>query len=580
MRLPAPACIGLVLALSASRAVAQVVIGPAVRIDTGGAAPANETSIAAAPSSPLRILAAWNDYRSGPARCGVGLSNDGGVTWTDTVLRPPLANQTQDEGDPMTAYDPRTGNLWAGGVAFGPSGGVFVGRLEFGAAGLSPTVMAHLSAASDKGWMAAGPDPMNPAETHLYVAFNEGLLISEDAGDTWTAPGALGIGTAFLPRVGPAGELYIPFWTLGMPYLMWRSTDGGQTLLGPTVIANRMDVWTDGSDRVPGAFRVPPLQTFAVDPTNGDLHCIFCDTTSVVGLETNLDLYWTTSTDEGASWSVPQVFHGDSAPFGDQFFPWLEIDGEGRLHAVWFDTRETVQFDADPAALLDVYYAYSEDSGVSWTEMRLTDTSFSSADAGFNGTFFGDYLGLTAAGGRTTVAYPDTSLGSADVYVREIRQGPATSFCFGLACPCGNDDGGAGCGNNGIDGQTSTGALLEVQGGSAQLSSDDLVLRASGIGTNQFGLIFTSMQPTRFAFGAGLRCIDNPFFRYPLSGTGPTEELLLGPGEVVSIAQGTFGPPGQLFIGATWHYQAWYRDPFGPCGQTFNFTNGLSVTWE
>ncbi|MFT7678274.1 MAG: hypothetical protein ACI8QC_002260 [Planctomycetota bacterium] len=569
----------LALALSAS-ASAQVNIGPAVRVDTGGNAAANETSVAISPAAPLRLLSAWNDYRVGNARLGVSLSEDGGTTWLDQILRPPLAHQTVDEGDPMTAFDGRTGKMWAGGIAFGAGGGVFVAALEFGASAFTAPVMAKLTAAADKGWMAAGPDPLNPGASLLHIAYNQGLITSADEGQNWSSPLSLGSGFGFLPRVGSAGELYVSFWSGGPPIFLWRSFDGGQSMLGPTQIANRMDFWTDGSDRVPGDFRVPPLPSMAVDPTTGDLHTIFCDTTDVTGLETNLDLYWTTSTDQGLNWSTPVVIHGDSTPTADQFFPWLEIDADGRLHVVWFDTRHNAQLDADPAALIDVHYAYSEDSGQSWSEQRITTSSFSSANDGFSGTFMGDYLGLATAGGRTLIAYPDTSSGDPDLYVHSIVHGTATSFCFGIACPCGNEDPSAGCGNSGLDGLVSTGGLLTVASGTASIAADDLVLRSSGLGTGQFGLMFTSLVSTRVPFGAGVRCIDGPFYRYPLLPTNPAGELDLGPGQVIGISQSAFGPLGQVASGATWNYQAWYRDPFGPCGATFNTTNALAITWQ
>ena len=120
-------------AIVAGPAAAQMpTVGPPIRIDVaGGTQAANETTGASSELFPLELVTAWNDWRHAPPppsseliRMGVGLSLDGGASWTDFVLRPPLANQGNVEGDPMTAYDDRTGNLWVGAISFTGGGGV------------------------------------------------------------------------------------------------------------------------------------------------------------------------------------------------------------------------------------------------------------------------------------------------------------------------------------------------------------------------------------------------------------------------------------------------------------------------
>jgi hypothetical protein len=183
----------LALSLIATAAGAQVSIGPPVRVDAGrGTAACNESSIAVSPARPLELVAAWNVYREGSPRCGTGLSMDGGATWIDALLRPPAQHQNPTEGDPMTAADPRTGALWAGGLSFGFNGGVFVARKNPGDAFFQPTVMVRVTFSPDKPWMAAGPAPGDPGSTRVYVAYNEGLSISSDMGDSWALPISLG----------------------------------------------------------------------------------------------------------------------------------------------------------------------------------------------------------------------------------------------------------------------------------------------------------------------------------------------------------------------------------------------------
>jgi len=150
-------------------------------------------------------------------------------------------------------------------------------------------------------------------------------------------------------------------------------------------------------------------------------------------------------------------------------------------------------------------------------------------------------------------------------------------FCFGVGCPCNNDDPTAGCGNAGFDGVATTGALLEALGGGAVVADDDLVLSVSGIAPGQFGLVFTSTGALDLAFGDGLRCVGGGgILRFPVrqaDGAGAFQEA----GLVATSA--AFGDAGLITAGTTWSYQAWYRDPAGPCGTEFNATNALSVHW-
>ncbi len=404
--------------------------GTRIRIDPGGGtAMAAETAIAADLASPGEIVAAWNDLRESPIdgfwRLGVGASIDGGQTWSDFVVRPPADSQTPFEGDPMTAHDPRTGNLWIGGTAFFES--IFVARKIPGTTSFEPAVVAHEGAFVDKGWLAAGSPPGDPTATHLYLAHNEGFQVSDDLGATWSQPLPLGEVISPLPRVTSGGEIYVSSWeAFGDEIWLHRSFDGGASLDGPRLIATRMDVWdTQAQDHSPGQYRLPPLPVSAVDANDGTLYCVYPDTTGVAGAEYNVDLYFTRSDNQGLDWSPVRIVNGDSDPPADQFFPWLEVDAAGGLHLAFFDTRRIPQSDTDPNGLIDVYYSFSGDRGSTWTEHRLTtvpiDTSLAEWPA--MGQFLGDYIGLSVAGDEVYVAYPSTENGDLDIFVQTITSG-------------------------------------------------------------------------------------------------------------------------------------------------------------
>ena len=394
-------------------------IGPQVRIDLGGGtAAANETTAAASEMDPLRVVAGWNDRRQGSWRSGFSVSFDGGETWSDFLLRPPPANQSGVEGDPFTAFDNRTGTLWAGGMSFADNGGIYVARLDPDEQEFNLPVMAELGFV-DKGWMTTGAIPGIPDSIRLYIAYNLGIIRSDSMGQAWTNPLNLGPGLGFLPRVGPNGEVYVAYWDFGSGMKLKRSLNGGTTFTTHT-IAVRMDWWpTQDGSRFPGNFRVPIMCYLAVDPNDGTLYAVYFDTTNIVGGNANVDLYFTKSIDQGTSWTTPLVINGDADPPGDQFFPWLEVDERGRVHIVFLDSRHTVQHDNVFNGMFDAYYTYSNDGGDTWHEFRLTPNSWNSAFSS-GGNFIGDYLGMAVAGERIYPIYLDTSNGDADTYTNVI----------------------------------------------------------------------------------------------------------------------------------------------------------------
>jgi len=411
-------------------------IGPQVRIDPGGGtAAANETTAAASTGRPDVIIAGWNDWRRSTGseiiNAGFSISFDRGATWSDFLLRPPAPFQTTVEGDPMAAFDDRTGTLWGGALAFGGTH-LYVARLDPQSNAFNTAVIADSGGGLDKCWMAAGPRLNQPNTTRLYIAYNAGIIWSDTMGDTWPAnPVSLGSGIGFLPRVGPNGEVYVAYWDFGTGMLMKRSLNDGASFTTHNV-ATRLDTWgTQDGSRFPGNFRVPPLLYFDVDMATGKLHAVYFDTTNIVNGQRNVNLYYTTSVNQGTSWTAPVVINTDNNPPGDQFFPWLEIDEHGRIHIVFFDSRHTVQNDNVANGMFDAYYMYSEDGGATWHEHRLTPQSWNSNNDGLNrgsSQFIGDYLGLATANNRVYPIYLDTTLGDPNTYTNVITFGEAADL--------------------------------------------------------------------------------------------------------------------------------------------------------
>jgi hypothetical protein len=182
---------------------------------------------------------------------GVGVSHDGGQTWTETSL-PPIPGSPFTFGDPALAVD-RQGNFFYASLGANAAGQslVFVGRSTDRGRTFQPGVTVAIDPGSDKEWIAAGKDPLHPTRDNVYVTWtsfkaNSSQLMlgrSTDGGQTWTtstifAPVDNGVESAFLqfsnPVVDPAtGRLFIPFLHGGDSdadfVKMLISDDGGQT---------------------------------------------------------------------------------------------------------------------------------------------------------------------------------------------------------------------------------------------------------------------------------------------------------------------------------------------------------------
>ena len=148
--------------------------------------------------------------------------------------------------------------------------------------------------------------------------------------------------------------------------------------------------------------------------------------------------------------------------------------------------------------------------------------------------------------------------------------GPIQPYCFGVGCPCGNDDAGAGCANS-----TSAGASLTFQG-SAVAAQDDLVFQAFGLPNGQPALLIAGENApgggSGVLFGDGLRCAGMNVRRLGAVNADGSGSASWGPG----LAAGQGWVSGDLR-----YFQVWYRDPAGSaCGSAFNLSNGLEVIWQ
>lgn len=262
----------------------------------------------------------------------------------------------------------------------------------------------------------------------------------------------------------------------------------------------------------------------------------------------------------GTTWSETQKLIASDGAAGDRFGWAIDLDGD--LLVAGAPRHDRVGSDDGAAYLF-------QRGASGWQEIvELVASDASGAEElGTGVALSGNWAAAGAFGDNSAGAFTGAA------YVFELF--PGTPYCFGdgtgAICPCGNFAGaGEGCLNS-----SGRGALLTAVG-STSVSSDDLVMGASGLIPGQPALLFSAANAINsgngIPFGDGLRCAGGGIKRL---------------GVRVPDAQGqtSWGPAlsgaGGWVAGDVRRFQAWYRDPSGsPCGSGFNLSNGVEISFQ
>ncbi|HCY76992.1 MAG TPA: hypothetical protein DHV28_13810 [Ignavibacteriales bacterium] len=374
-----------------------------VRIDGANSNQPEEVSIAINPTNPNYVSAAANINH-------FFRSTDAGLTWSTSYL----SSSFGVWGDPSVVYD-ELGNLYFGHLSNPPFPGYWIDRIVVqrstnnglnwndgaGVGFLSPKnqdkewLGVDMHSASFKGniymtWTEFDDyGSINPNDssrirfsksTDRGLNWSDAITISDRSGDCVdednTVEGAV-------PCVGPNGEVYVS-WAGPLGLMFDKSTDAGNSWGVDKFVAAIPGGW-DYS--VTGIYRANGLPITACDTSNspyrGNIYINWSDQRNGAN---NTDVFFVKSTDGGNSWSsVKRV--NDDATTRHQFFTWMTIDQtSGIIYFVFYDRRNT------SANLTDVYVARSTDGGESFTNFKVSQSSFDPN----SGIFFGDYTNIAA----------------------------------------------------------------------------------------------------------------------------------------------------------------------------------------
>lgn len=357
-----------------------------------------ETDIAVNPRNHNNFVASDNRVTGFSGTPLIYYTTDGGVTWLSTSI-------SSNQGDPVFCAD-SLGNFYCAVLNSG------IRLLKSTNGGASWTNLGNIvsNANADKEWIAAD-QTTGPFQNHVYMAyvnFSTGASVdfhrSTNNGVSWSFVGNMGTGT---PNpgpdiaVGPNGRVYLAWYNGGT--MVRVSTDGGATF-APFVQASFHT--TPGTVNGSGRYvlktdvRVNAMPHIAIDmssgPRRGYIYNVY--PTNPPGPDA-ADIYCTRSTDGGATWSSGSpVRVNDDAAFTDQWMCDVSVDNQGRVWAMWWDSRN----DEANNLLTDTYGAVSTDGGLTFTNFKISSQNFNPAAIkifqGSNHYYLGDYQGIA---GRT-----------------------------------------------------------------------------------------------------------------------------------------------------------------------------------
>jgi hypothetical protein len=405
-----------------------------------------EPGVAVNPANPQQVVAVFQD------NAHAAYTQDAGHSWQMAEgVEPP---NYRVSGDVSTAFD-NHGHAFISYMAFDKLGtfnywahnasrnGLFIRRSLDGGKTWEQEhipIIEHETAPGmpweDKPYIVSDTSK-SPFAGNLYVGWTRWMLTdsqillsrSVDDGKTWSKPIEIdahpglprddnGAAEGFAGVVAPDGTLYA-VWSQDDNIMLTSSRDGGKTFSHARAILHT----------APTMFAVNTLERangfpqIAIDPSSKRLYVTWSDYRNG-----DLDIFCSTSTDRGRTWSPAVRVNNDTMHNGaEQFFQWLAVDPtDGAVNVVFYDRRGDPQNRKQIVAL-----ARSTDRGHSFANYAWTDEPFEASDV-----FFGDYTGIAAFGGRVYGAWtekPNPATVSASKTEDEVPKMRATVVKVGVA---------------------------------------------------------------------------------------------------------------------------------------------------
>ena len=375
---------------------------------------ANEPSIAVDPTDPRRMAIGWRQFdtvASNFRQAGYAYTTDGGQTWTFCGA----LTRGVSGSDPVLASD-------ADGVFYYMNINYEELRLfrSFDRGMTWEGPIRIVAGLADKEWFAIDTtDGIGRGNLYAGWSGKPRFTRSTDGGASFLDPVPDPLSSTLWSTlaVGPDGEVFM----VDRDHVVAKSTDAQDPGATPS-FAVTAEVDLGGPFRAyagPNPLGLLGQNWIATDHSNGASRGNVYLLASVnPDGDDPLDVMFARSTDGGMTWSAPVRVNDDLLDNGAwQWFGTMSVAPNGRIDAVWNDTRN------DPGGYdSELYYAYSEDAGQTWSENVALSPPWDPHVGWPNQNKIGDYYHTISDDAGAHIAYAATFNGEQDIYY--LRIGP------------------------------------------------------------------------------------------------------------------------------------------------------------
>lgn len=385
----------------------SLLLSPNVNLSQNGF-PQNEPSVRISRTNPNNVVAAWRDFKLGyvlpnvERRIGYTYSTNGGLTWAAPLLLPdPNPNHTS-QSDPVITSDAQ-GHFYISSTSRKPVTGYNRDMLLYKSTNNGQTFFLHAvavpgsgGAGEDKEWIFCDLVPTNPTYNNIFISWTSfgpqpGIKFRKgtNGGANWSATVNVGDNTQGQGSnicSGTGGQIYMVWASNGIKFD--RSTNGG-TSFGTDYSLSTV---TNTGDSYPFI-----TCDYSNRSSRGNVYVVWADNRGG-----NFDVYFQRSTNAGISWLAAPLRINDVTT-GNQYWPMVQCDTNGFIYTIYYDTRLG-------ASQINSYIAYSTNSGDTWINNRLSDSSFTDQDPNSD-VRFGDYISVDAFNGKVIPVWTDQRKG-------------------------------------------------------------------------------------------------------------------------------------------------------------------------